>query len=98
MANTTTEKKSASLKSFEVLDLQKSYNDLFEIMWYSQLPCFDVNGVTSRKRDQSAMVKRCIWKGMPINCASIFKTFPTDRGMCCTFNMANVDDMFKESE
>jgi hypothetical protein len=98
LAEVVQEKRSLSLASFELLDLAKTYSDLFEIMWYSQLPCFDVNGVTSKVKDEKAMVKRCLWKGVPVNCASIFKTFPTDRGMCCTFNMANIQDMFYESE
>ncbi len=33
------------------------------------------------------MLKKCYWKGRRIDCAAIFTTFPTDRGMCCTFNM-----------
>ena len=31
------EKRNESLKSFELLDLAKTYKDLFEIMWYSQV-------------------------------------------------------------
>ena len=29
------------------IDLDKSYPALFELLWYSQLPCFDVLNVTS---------------------------------------------------
>ena len=29
------------------IDLDKSYPSLFELLWYSQLPCFDVLNVTS---------------------------------------------------
>ena len=29
------------------IDLDKSYPALFELLWYSQLPCFDVMNVTS---------------------------------------------------
>ena len=32
-----------------------------------------------------------------MNCSSIFTMFPTDRGMCCAFNMKKADDMFKAS-
>ena len=50
------------------------YEDLFEIMWYSQLPCFDVQGITSSSSaGESAMVKRCYWKRQRVNCAAIFK-------------------------
>ena len=33
-----------------------------------------------------------------MNCSSIFTMFPTDRGMCCAFNMKKAEDMFKESK
>jgi len=35
-------------------------------------------------------------KGLEIPCSSIFKTFPTDRGMCCSFNMKAADEIFQE--
>ena len=55
------------------------YEDLFEIMWYSQLPCFDVAGITSSSvADEAAMVKRCYWKGQRVNCAAIFKLVPQE--------------------
>lgn len=63
-----------------------------------QLPCFDVEGVTSTHPDEKAMVKKCLWKGMPINCAAIFQTFPSDRGMCCAFNMAKAEQLFHSSD
>jgi hypothetical protein len=44
------------------------------------------------------MIKQCMWKGMEIDCSAIFKTFPTDRGMCCTFNMAKAEEMFQQSQ
>ena len=43
------------------------------------------------------MLKRCVWKGRRLNCSSIFSMYPTDRGMCCTFNKQKADEMFKES-
>ena len=33
------------------IDLDKSYPALFELLWYSQLPCFDVLNVTSFKSE-----------------------------------------------
>ncbi len=29
-------------------------------------------------------------------CSAIFKTFPTDRGMCCAFNMKKAEEIFKQ--
>lgn len=63
-----------------------------------QLPCFDVQGVTSSHPDEKAMVKKCLWKGRPINCAAIFQTFPSDKGMCCAFNMAKAEEIFHSSD
>lgn len=37
-------KRNESNDNFNNLDLEKAYTDLFEILWYSQLPCFDVKG------------------------------------------------------
>jgi hypothetical protein len=82
--------------NFNSMDLEKSYDSLFEVLWYTQLPCFDVKGVTSKKKDEFGLLKACIWKGVRIPCALIFKTSPTDQGMCCTFNIEAADMMFQE--
>ena len=58
---------------------------------------FSPTDVTSRSMDEKSMIKRCYWKGTAINCALIFRTFPSDQGMCCTFNMDAAEDMFKKS-
>ena len=69
----------------------------FDVLWYSQLPCYDVIGTTSGAKNERSMIKRCFWKGRELDCSAIFKTFPTDRGMCCTFNMAAAEAMFQKS-
>ena len=33
-----------------------------------------------------------------VDCASVFVTRSTDRGMCCTFNQAKADEIFKNSK
>ena len=85
-------------QNFKSMNLQKSYKSLFEILWYSQLPCFDVEEVTSTSFGQYGMLKHCNWKGVDVPCSKIFTTFPTDQGMCCTFNMEAAEDMFKDSD
>jgi hypothetical protein len=80
------------------LDMEKAYRNLFEILWYSQLPCFDVKNITSDNYDELSMVKRCYWKGYKMNCSSIFVTRPTDRGMCCSFNMKKADHILRQSK
>ena len=82
--------------NFGSTDLQQSYYNLFEILWYSQLPCFDVINVTSNVNNEMGMIKSCSWKGQMMNCASIFNMMPTDKGMCCTFNKDKAEAMFKE--
>ncbi len=64
---------------------------------YTQLPCFEVEGVTAIEDNQNALIKSCIWKGIKMPCSKIFTTYPTDQGMCCTFNMDKAESMFKES-
>jgi len=39
------------------------------------------------------MLKKCTWKQNDINCAAIFSTFPTDQGMCCSFNMIGANQV-----
>ena len=39
-------------RMFGTLDMEKSYSKLFELLWYGQLPCFDVPGITSAERDE----------------------------------------------
>ena len=92
------EARAAYSNNFKKMNLQKSYTSLFEILWYTQLPCFDVEGVTSSEKDQYGMLKGCFWKGYAVPCSKIFDTFPTDRGMCCTFNMESAEKMFKKGK
>ena len=33
-----------------------------------------------------------------VNCSAIFKTNPTDRGMCCTFNALAAEKIYQESK
>ena len=44
------------------------------------------------------MLKSCKYRGTELPCSELFTTFPTDQGMCCTFNVRKADEMFKTSE
>ena len=44
------------------------------------------------------MLKQCMWRGQDLPCSEIFKTFPTDQGMCCTFNMKKAEEMFQKNQ
>ena len=85
-------------ESFRKMNLDKSYKALFEILWYTQLPCFDVENVTSEFPDQYGMLKGCFWKDKEVPCSKVFDTFPTDQGMCCTFNMEKAEKMFQNGK
>ena len=103
---------------FQSMDMQNSYPALFQILWHSVNPCFDIEDWTSTYRDQKSTIKRCKWKGVDVsssknqllkankreecyfqvNCSVIFKTNPTDRGMCCTFNALAAEKIYRESK
>ena len=78
--------------------MNKSYKQLFELLWYSQMPCFDVKGLTSEAKDELSFLKKCYWKEEPISCNAIFQERPTDQGICCSFNMKKADEMLRESK
>ena len=82
-------------EQFGSLDMDKSYNALFELLWYSQMPCFDVKDLTSKAKDELSFLKRCFWKERLISCHEIFEQRPTDQGMCCSFNMKKADQVLK---
>ena len=43
---------SQSRETYQKIDLDKSYQALFEMLWYSQLPCFDVLDVTTTIKEE----------------------------------------------
>ena len=83
-------------ESFGQLNLTKAYEKIFELFWYSRLPCFDVTDF-SKEKDDMSVIKRCYWRGAMVDCSLIFVTRPTDRGMCCSFNVENAEKIFKKT-
>ncbi len=79
------------------LNTTKSYERILELMWYRKMPCFDVNGTTSSYKGEMGVLKYCAWKGITIPCAAIFDSFPTDSGICCSFNMKSAEEIFHKS-
>ena len=84
--------------SYGSIDLEKSYSALFELLWYGQMPCNDIRGITSEAKDELSFIKKCYWKGEAISCNAIFQKRPTDRGLCCSFNIESAENVFKESK
>lgn len=85
-------------ENFGKIDLERSYPALFELLWYGQMPCTDVRGITSEVKDELSFLKKCYWKGMEIACNSIFQKRPTDKGLCCSFNMEKAENILKDSK
>ena len=94
------EARKTHIEKFGNFDMQnkQASSKLFEILWYTQLPCFDIRDITSKVNDNIALLKRCYWKGEQVRCSLIFKMQPTDRGMCCSFNMEAAEKIYKESQ
>ena len=90
-------KTQAYKNNFGALDVEKAYISLFEVLWYSQLPCVDVKDFTSSTKDQMSVIKRCFWQGMEVNCSSIFQKRPTERGICCSFNAKETNELFRNT-
>ena len=85
-------------RRFGNLDTEKSYFSFFELLWYSQMPCVDIKGLTSEFKDELSLIKKCFWREKEISCEAIFQKRPTDRGMCCSFNMKSAEKVFKTSK
>ena len=83
---------------FTSMDMKGSFPALFQVLWHSVNPCFDIKNWTSSYRDQKSTIKRCKWKGVDVNCSQVFKTNPTDRGMCCTFNALEAEKIYRDSQ
>jgi len=88
------QKKKDLVEMFARMDMKTSFNSLFNTLWYSNLPCYDVTEVTSEFNGDKAMLKYCNWKGRTIPCSAIFTKFPTDKGLCCSFNMKAAEEIF----
>ena len=81
--------------NFEKLNKTTGLPAMFASLWYSTLPCFDVQNLTSQHEGDKSLLRYCEWKGESIPCSAIFTTFPTDQGMCCSFNMKAAEDIFE---
>ena len=80
------------------VDFTAAFQSVFKTLWFAKLPCFDTKEMSAIDNGDRGILKRCSWKGQTMNCSSIFTTFPTDRGMCCSFNMKAADEIFTKSQ
>ena len=80
------------------INLKRAYEGLFSLLYNANLPCFDIKGITAEKDGDRGNLKYCEWKGKPMSCSAIFTTFPSDQGMCCSFNMNAAEDIFQGNQ
>ena len=78
-------------------DMSKIHMSLLQSLWYAFIPCFDERNISMFVHDMS-LVRYCEWRGIPLPCSAIVSTFPTDQGLCCSFNMKAADDIYVESK
>ena len=45
----------------------------------------------------NSLLKKCRWRGEDVPCHKVFQSFPTDRGLCCVFNIDSAEKIFKDS-
>jgi hypothetical protein len=76
------------------LDFKASYMNIFSSMWHTGTPCFNLHGSSVGHVQDPSLLRFCQWKGLEVPCSAIFSSFPTDQGMCCSFNMKAAEDIF----
>jgi len=79
------------------LNHEVAFKSIFETLWYSINPCFQVHTLTPFMGRDTSFLRYCEWKGHPVPCSAIFKAFPTDQGICCSFNMKAADEIYTET-
>jgi hypothetical protein len=90
--------KKAEIKDmFRRLNMSAGYNSTFVLLWQTTNMCFRSRKIHSDPNIGSSQIRYCEWKGLPITCSAIFDAFPTDQGMCCTFNMKAADEIYTET-
>ena len=96
VANMVNQKINEVQRVFQRINMTKSYEALFSILWYGTPPCIDI-GHISRQLENTIppILKYCQWRGITIECAAIFTTFPTDSGVCCVFNLNAAEDIYR---
>ena len=67
---------------FSNSDMAKLYPNLFKILWYASLPCYDSHDGLS----ENHLIKSCQIAGKDVECSHLFTKIPTDLGMCCALN------------
>ncbi len=84
-------KKAEIVEMIQRLNMAGAYQSMFSTLWYSTYPCSNI------LKFGTSFLRYCEWKGIRMPCSSIFTAFPTDKGMCCSFNMKAAEDIYVET-
>ena len=82
---------------FQSYRSERVYKIFMTLLWFTNMPCSDIQTITSEISSEKSVLKSCKWKGQPINCSAIFKKVTTDIGICCAFNRESADKIYAES-
>jgi hypothetical protein len=77
------------------LQISQSFQNIFSLLWHAKTPCFVVEGKGTKRTSAKPILSNCKWKGQDVPCSAIFSQFPTEKGMCCSFNMKAAEEMFQ---
>ena len=47
-------------------DSGKAFKNIVSALWYSRLPCYEVEGMTGSFKGESSILKDCMWKGKKV--------------------------------
>ena len=44
----------------------REFRQIVSALWYSRLPCYEVEGITGSFKGESSILKDCLWKGKKV--------------------------------
>jgi hypothetical protein len=77
------------------LKISQSFQNIFSILWHARTPCFAVEDRGEKIKSAKTILSNCKWQGYDVPCSTIFSQFPTEKGMCCSFNMKAAEEIFQ---
>jgi hypothetical protein len=77
------------------LQIFSSFQNIFSVLWRSKTPCFALGDLGVKSNPGQTILSNCKWKGLDVPCSAIFSQFPSDKGICCSFNMKEADKIFQ---
>ena len=80
---------------FRRLKFSQSFQNIYSILWNARNPCFETEEKGRKGGLGKPFLRDCQWKGIYMPCSAIFTSFPTDKGMCCSFNTKAAEDIFQ---